>query len=51
MLAELPRKYVALQPAGSMGTNRAFLGKYDGAGQSTKARQQQLYEWTADMEV
>jgi len=32
------------------GTNAAFLHKYDGKDQSTKAKTQQLYEWTADME-
>ena len=29
------------------GTDKAFLHKYDGKGQSTKGKMQQLYEWTA----
>lgn len=36
--------YALLPDAGSMGTNRAFLGKADGSGQSTKARPQMLAE-------
>ena len=45
-LAELDgrRGYVALPDAGAMGTNKAFINKADGAGQSTKAPTQSLYQ-------
>jgi len=38
------RHYQALPEAGAMGTNKAFIGKADGSGQSTKAAMQQLYD-------
>ena len=43
--------YVALPEAGGMGTNKAFLHKADGSGQSTKGKTQQLYEWTGGKEA
>jgi len=38
------RQYQALPDAGAMGTNKAFIGKADGSGQSTKAPLQQLFD-------
>jgi len=38
------RQYATLPEAGTMGTNKAFIGKGDGSGQSTKAPLQQLYD-------
>jgi hypothetical protein len=43
-LIHLPCPCCRLPNAGAMGTNKAFLGKMDGAGQSTKARAQKLSE-------
>ena len=46
---EQKRHYVPLPEAGGFGTDAAFLHKADGAGQSTKGKMQQLYEWTAGL--
>mmetsp|Transcript_33046 Transcript_33046/g.87713 ORF Transcript_33046/g.87713 Transcript_33046/m.87713 type:complete len:346 (+) Transcript_33046:309-1346(+) len=37
-------QFEAIPDAGMLGTNKAFIGKGDGSGQSTKAATQQLYD-------
>ena len=49
-LIHLPFPSRRLPDAGTMGTNRAFLGKMDGAGQSTKARAQKLSELSGEFD-